>query len=56
MDKLSGAGANVTPPTDTAEPAAADERVRVKSPTGEVGSIPASQLDDAIKAGYQQLK
>lgn len=30
--------------------------VRVKSPSGQVGTIPVEQLDDALKQGYQQVK
>ena len=30
-------------------------RVKVKSPDGKVGSIPASQLPEAIKKGYKKL-
>lgn len=30
-------------------------RIKVKSPDGKVGSIPASQLADAIKKGYKKL-
>lgn len=42
-----GAGAAKTPAAD---------RVRVKSPDGQVGTIPRSQLQDALKAGYTQVQ
>jgi hypothetical protein len=32
------------------------ERVRVKSPNGKVGTIPASQLDEALRDGYTQVQ
>lgn len=31
-------------------------RVRVKSPDGKVGTIPADQLDDAVSAGYEKVQ
>lgn len=40
----------------TPAPDAANQRVRVKSPEGKIGSIPANQLDDAIKSGYEQVQ
>ncbi len=35
---------------------AAPAKVRVKSPDGKVGSIPAEDLEDALKEGYQEIK
>lgn len=35
-------------------PAPSSDRVRVISPDGKVGSVPRSQLDQALKAGYKQ--
>lgn len=32
-----------------------EQRVKVKSPDGKIGSIPASQLAEAIKKGYKKL-
>lgn len=40
-------------PNTQAAPAA---RVKVKSPDGKTGSIPAEQLDDAIANGYEQVQ
>lgn len=37
-------------------PAAKSGRVRVKSPDGKTGSIPADQLDDALAHGYTQVQ
>lgn len=39
-----------------AAPRPADGRVRVVNADGKVGSIPASQLQDALKAGYKEAK
>lgn len=33
----------------------ADDRVRVMSPDGKVGTLPKSQLEKAMKAGYKQM-
>jgi hypothetical protein len=44
----SGPAPSMTTPTP--------KRVRVKSPEGKVGSIPESQLDDALAAGYTEVK
>lgn len=35
---------------------ATDERVKVRSPKGQVGSIPKAQLEKAIKQGYTQVE
>lgn len=49
-----------TPPpatlTDGTAVPAAEDRVRVVSPSGKVGTIPRSQLAEAIKAGYSLLE
>lgn len=37
-------------------PPAQSSMVRVRNPTGQTGSIPADQLDDALAAGYTQVK
>lgn len=39
-----------------APPAPPDGRVRVVSPDGKVGHIPANQLDAAVKAGYKKAQ
>jgi hypothetical protein len=52
----SGAASPATDTTTGAAPAAAGERVKVRSPDGSTGSIPKSQLDDAIDAGYEQVE
>lgn len=48
-----------TPATPKAKPESALKvpagRVRVVSPDGRIGNIPAAQLDEALKAGYKQL-
>lgn len=41
--------------TVTAPPVWSEPRVRMRSPSGALGSIPRSQVDDAIKAGYKRL-
>lgn len=43
------------PATEIHEPAA-EERVRVKSPSGKIGTIPLSQLEAAVEEGYTQLE
>lgn len=40
----------------TPSPAPSKERVKVKSPDGKVGTIPADQVDEAAKAGYSIVK
>jgi hypothetical protein len=44
------------PPAPKAAPAAQGKRVRVQSPDGKVGSIPADQLDDALAHHYTLVK
>jgi hypothetical protein len=57
-----GAVPTTTPPpkpsmgAPAAQPAAASGRVRVKSPDGKMGSIPAEQLKDALAQGYTEVK
>jgi hypothetical protein len=46
--------AGFTQPVAKPTQAPADGRVRVMSPDGKVGSIPATQLDAAMKAGYKK--
>lgn len=51
--------AKKTAPAEDAAPAAAapsEKRVRVKSPDGKVGSVPESQLEEALKAGYSKAE
>ena len=60
--------AGVTPPTGVATPtapapasapapaAAAGDKIRVKSPAGKIGWIPAAQLDAALAAGYTKFQ
>lgn len=45
----------VTPPTAPAATPQA-QTVRVRNPNGQVGSIPASQLQSALSSGYQQVQ
>jgi hypothetical protein len=47
----------VTPPAGATRPAAttSSDRIRVRNPQGKVGTIPASQLDDAIAKGWKKL-
>jgi hypothetical protein len=42
-------------PSDAA-PASSTDRIKVRSPDGQTGTIPKSQLDDAIDAGYEQVE
>lgn len=45
------------PPTKTeTEPKPASGRITVVSPSGKRGTIPASQLDEALREGYQQVE
>ena len=60
LNKL-GVPTNVVPsalgtPAQPAPPPAQTGRIRVVSSDGKVGSIPASQLQDALKAGYKEAK
>lgn len=54
----SAADALTSGTTTGALPAATapEAKVRVKSPDGTIGTIPASQLDDAIANGYEQVQ
>ncbi len=48
---------NTTPAAATTAPGeSTGERVKVRSPDGSTGTIPKSQLDDAIDAGYEQVE
>lgn len=53
-------GAQFTIPQGMQQPSAIPQNtqgmIRVKSPTGQMGSIPAGQLQDAIQQGYQQIQ
>jgi hypothetical protein len=54
IDTLLGPPQTTEP--QTAENKEAGARVRVKSPDGKIGSIPQSQLDAALKAGFIEVK
>ena len=41
---------------DSGTPLPSTERVRVKSPSGKIGTIPLDQLNDALNQGYEQVK
>lgn len=45
-----------TPPAQPTQPAIPPGRVKVMSPTGQIGHIPASQLQAAIAKGYKQVQ
>jgi hypothetical protein len=55
-------GTNAAPATAAPSPAAlakaktSGKRVRVKSPKGQIGSIPEEQVDAALKAGYTRVE
>lgn len=55
--ELMGVGTTpaATQQATVAPPTSAGSRVRMRSPEGKVGTIPASQLEDALAAGWKRL-
>lgn len=51
--KVPGANPNVSPSSGSP---AQGRRVRVQSPDGKTGTIPADQLQDALSQGYKEIK
>lgn len=50
---------NPEPTENTSKPANSpipSDRIQVKSPDGKIGHIPSSQLQEALKSGYSQVK
>lgn len=53
--QLDAKKAKQQPTTSVPAPAASPDRVKVQSPDGKIGTIPATQLDSALKAGYKKV-
>ncbi len=56
IDRLSGGGSVAAPGSAVPGAPGKSGRVKVKDPSGKVGTIPEDQLDEALDAGYTEVE